>query len=158
MITELFLYIIFVSPYNYLFVTTSILGWVLLIYLRVKISSKYLRKSPIHKENRGELSQRQKIAISIGAMPILVPVVALLISLMINRSLVYFEISILKSFGYVVFSALLIAPLYLTLGLLIAGVYHKKYVDNKYDFIVLVYYPVWKDLDGKNKIHSELFT
>jgi hypothetical protein len=28
----------------------------------------------------------------------------------------------------------------------------EKCVDDRYDFIVILYYPVWKDLDGKNKI------
>lgn len=28
----------------------------------------------------------------------------------------------------------------------------EKYVDDRYDFIVIVFYPVWVELDGKNKI------
>ncbi len=28
----------------------------------------------------------------------------------------------------------------------------EKYVDDRYDFILLLFYPIWKDLDAKNKI------
>lgn len=38
------------------------------------------------------------------------------------------------------------------LGTLVQRPDYERYIDDKYDFIVFIFYPIWKDLDPKNKI------